>query len=235
MKVKDYRARIEQGEISSAASAKAASEAASADSQVNWQGALQVLLDRNAETKMRREALQVLAAGRFVGIDFAPFKPRFQDALRQIAADSSAGPALRQAALGALVNMKAVTARTLLSQGLRQPTLAAVPPAVALEMLSLDDHASAAGLAREALASSKEAAVRQQAVRILGGDPSAKDQLRGSLNDKDEFREVRRASAVALRSLEPAAFKSAAEAILADPGDFPDIKATVKGALDRSK
>lgn len=234
MKVKDYRSRIEN-ETASPSTAAAATEAANADNSGTWQGALQVLLDGSADKTTRLEALRILAAGMFAGIEFAPYRPRFQDALRTIAADSNADPALRQSALGALINMKDVTARTLLSQGLRQPASAAVPPAVALEMLSLDDHASAAGLAREALASSREAAVRQQAVRILGADPSAKEQLRGILNDKNEFREVRRASAVALRSLEPTAFRNAAEAILADPGDFPDIKATLKGALDRSR
>ena len=233
MKVKDYRSQIEK-ETSDAPRAAEATEAASADSAGTWQGALQMLLDGRAETKTRLEAFRILAAGMFTGLEFTPYRARFQDALRQIAGDSNADPALRQAALGALVNMRDVTARTLLSQGLRQPASAAVPPAVALEMLSLDDHASAAGLAREALASSKEAAVRQQAVRILGADPSAKDELRGILQDKNEFREVRRASAVALRSLEPTAFKNDARTILADPDDFPEIKATLKGALDRS-
>ena len=69
---------------------------------------------------------------------------------------------------------------------------------------------------------------------MRGSDPAASDLLSGIMKDKDESREVRRAGAVALESLNPQLFQDGAAEILRDEGDFADIKSTVGGALERS-
>jgi hypothetical protein len=234
MKVKDYVERL-QSELSNSKAMVDSSTQTVPESSTVWQEMLAVLADSAANANSRQEALNILRAGSFSRKEFAPFAPRFRNALGQIAEDPAAPQALRHGALDALVNMKDQVARTVLIDGLKNPAKAAVAPAAALEMLARDDHASAAGLAREALDSSNEEAVRQQAVRILGADPSAKDRLREILRDKNEFREVRRAGAVALRGLDPGEFESDAAAILDDPEDFPEIKSTLEGALSRSR
>jgi hypothetical protein len=71
-------------------------------------------------------------------------------------------------------------------------------------------------------------------VRVLGSDKGAIQDLADILRNKDEFREVRRASAVALNGLDPGRFQQDAAAILSDGNDFQDIKSTVGGALERA-
>jgi hypothetical protein len=108
-----------------------------------------------------------------------------------------------------------------------------LPAAAALALLARDDHGSASAIARNLLASGDDA-TRAQAVRVLGSDPGASDLLSGIMKDKDESREVRRAGAVALESLNPQLFQDSAAEILHDEDDFAEIKSTVGGALERS-
>ena len=69
---------------------------------------------------------------------------------------------------------------------------------------------------------------------MLGSDPAATELLTEIMKNKSEFREVRRASAVALKGLNPQAFQTGAIDILSDASDFKDIQSTVGGALERA-
>ncbi len=234
MKVKQYLERVRSDMSQSKASATSAQQS-NAENPKMWWAMLKVLSDSAADPNSRLKALTVLRAGAFSLKEFAPLSPHFRQALGEIAEAPDSPKDLRQGVLDTLVNMKDETARSLLVKGLENPSKALVAPEAALELLSRDDHASVGRLARQALEQSNVKAVKQQAVRILGNDPSAKDFLKEILRNKNEFREIRRAGAVALRGLDPQEFESEAEAILADPEEFPEIKSTLEGALNRSR
>ncbi|QND65438.1 hypothetical protein HB777_17035 [Mesorhizobium loti] len=245
MNVKEYRRQVE-AELN----AKAASNARVSDfsakvvvgadtpdiraavSGENWDEAIKQLADPKLDEEARLVALQFLQAGTFLGARFAPYRAKYLAALRT-AATSADDAELRHSALDILANLKDDFARQKLMDGLQGAGTALVSPAVALGLLARDDHGSISTLARDLLKSSTDVHTREQAARVLGSDPSAKNLLSELMTDKTEFSAVRRASAVALRNLDPGEFETNARSILADHGDFGEIKATVKGATDR--
>ena len=153
-------------------------------------------------------------------------------ALRTAATDTD--PDLCRSALDMLVNFNDEFARQKLADGLRGIGEALVPQAAALGMLSRNDHNSATAIARDLLMGGADIATRAQAVRVIGSDPAATELLAEIMKNKSEFQEVRRASAVALKGLNPQAFQAGAIDILRDASDFKDIQSTVGGALERA-
>jgi hypothetical protein len=228
MNVKDYRRKIES-ELAQL-DGKAGLESLAGTEHDGWQQAINQLQNPDLTTDLRIAALQRLQAGTFLGLQFESVRADYVAALRNVVTASD--DKLRLAALDVLVNLKDDFARQKLQDSLRGIGQQLLAPAAALGLLARDDHGSAAHIARDLLFQSKDVPLRAQAARLLGGDPSAKGLLAALMQDKDEFREVRRASAVSLRNLDPSAFAQAAGKILADGSDFKDIKATVRGALN---
>lgn len=232
MNPKDYRRQVEAELQSSDSGAGLQAAAPQQSPEQAWEQALAQLANPSVPADARLAALQQLQAGTFLGDQFAPYMPRYLAALREAAVD--ADDRLRHAALDVLINFKDEFARQRLVEGLRTSERALVPPAAALGLLARDDHASVGELARDMLARSDDAHVRAQAVRVLGADPQSKSLLSDIMKDKGEFREVRRASAAALWRLDPGRFESDATDILQDSSDYPEIKATISGALERA-
>jgi HEAT repeat protein len=233
MNVKDYRAQVEaQINLNSSRTLSAAPVTAAVSSEASWDEALAVLTNLGTSIDARKDALQVLQAGAFLGHKFDPVRARYADALRSAVTDPD--PEIRHSALDVLIDGNDTFARQKLTDGLRGIATALLPPAAALALLARDDHGSASVIARDLLTNSVDQAARAQAVRVLGSDPNATGLLADIMKDKDEFREVRRAGAVALRGLNPQLFQDHAVEILRDGADFDDIKSTVGGALERS-
>lgn len=232
MNPKDYRRQVE-AELRASSNAASNTRAASPGLQSgpDWARDLEELMNGAGDARAREAALWRLQAGTFLAGQFAQHRPRYIQALQRAATDPD--PGLRHAALDVLANFKDDFARQKLTEGLDDPQKALVSPAVALGLLARDDHGAATGFARSFLGSDSDPATRAQAVRVLSADPASTSLLAERMGDKNEFREVRRASAVALRSLDPARFRTLAQNILADDSDFQEIKATVRGALER--
>lgn len=234
MNSKDYRRQVE-AEYAAAAPAfsRAAAAAPSAPLEPDWAQDLVELMDTARDPREREAAIWRLQAGTFLVPDFAPHRPPYIQALQTAATDKDEG--LRHAALDVLANSKDDFARRKLTEGLDDPNKALVSPAVALGLLARDDHGAATGFARAFLSGESDPATRAQAARVLAADPASSGLLAERMGDKDEYRLVRRASAVALHSVDPDSFRSLAEGILADDSDFQEIKATVRGALERDE
>lgn len=234
MNPKDYRRQVEAEYAAAApANARAALAASSPpmDPGPDWAQDLAELMDTKRDPRDREAAIWRLQAGTFLVPDFAQHRPGFIQALQAAATDADEG--LRHAAFDVLANSKDDFARRKLTEGLDDPNKALVSPAVALGLLARDDHGAATGFARAFLAGASDPATRAQAARVLAADPASAALLAERMGDKDEYRLVRRASAVALHSVDPDSFRSLANGILADDSDFPEIKATVSGALER--
>jgi hypothetical protein len=122
-------------------------------------------------------------------------------------------------------------AQALLIKGLEDESAALVPPAVALQFLSYDDHGSYAPTVRKLVERTTDEQVRQEGLRLLATDPKSEKMFQGLLADKGEKSGVRRLSAVALQQMNPAKFEKVARAIVDDDDDFDEIRATSLSAL----
>ena len=232
MNPRDYRRQVEAERRASApAGGPAAVTSPGLRAGPDWARDLDQLMDTARDPRDREAALWRLQAGTFLVGQFAQHRARYVQALQTAATDPD--EALRHAAFDLLANIKDDFARRKLVEGLQDPGKALVSPAVALGLLARDDHGAATDFARSFLSSESDPATRAQAARVLAADPASGALLADRMRDKDEFREVRRASAVALRSLDPDSFRAVAQGILADATDFQEIKATVRGALER--
>jgi HEAT repeat protein len=230
MNVNDYRQQVE-AELSNTTRTASLSDGPDTPA-ATWQHALSKLANPSSSADEKKQAVQALQAGTFLGHEFDAVRPQFVEALRKAVTDPDDG--LRHLALDILVSMKDDFARQRLTESLQGQTTPLIRPAAALALLARDDHNSASTIARDMLARSVDPATRAQAVRVLGSQAGAVQELAEILRNKDEFREVRRASAVALKGLDPGRFQQDAAAILSDGNDFQDIKSTVGGALERA-
>ncbi|MBR0901355.1 HEAT repeat domain-containing protein [Bradyrhizobium liaoningense] len=230
MKAKDYREQV-AAELGPATQTESAAAPAPVEPPVAaWRAALVSLASSSSSADTRKEALQLLQSGSFLEREFEPVRAEYVEALRRSASDPSED--VRRYALGILMGQKDDFARRKLVEGLQGTAAALLPPAAALSLLARDDHASVGAVANQILKSNTDPAVRMQAVRVLARDPSSVQGLEEILHNKDEFREVRRAGAVALKNLAPDRFAKSATTILNDQNEFPDIKSTVGGALE---
>jgi HEAT repeat protein len=193
-------------------------------------GHIGVASDREAPVADRLASLRALAGLEFLGPRFSPFRADYVAALRELATDSRA--TVRRSALESLALRKDPEGRTLLIRGLERPADALVSEAVALQYLGHDDHGDVVPLARKVYRRASGAA-RQEALRILATDPGSATLLKRLMADKEERSSIRRLSASALRDLDPDAFEKTARKIVADDGEFNEIRSTVLTALSQ--
>jgi hypothetical protein len=191
---------------------------------------LETVRNQALPVEARDAALQALGAAAFLGEHFAPYQAEFLETMRHLA-DADTAPAMRERAIAILAGEKDPNVQEMLRRGLRDPQAALVPPAEALQLLSLDDHASIAPLAREVFDNSSDLATKEAALRVLAADPSSQDLLATVLADKTQPRSLRALSATGLHSLNPQRFGRIARDIVTDSSDFEDIRATSLGAL----
>lgn len=231
MNPRDYRRQVEADLQAASAAAPARAAVRSLEQGPNWSRDIEELMDEGRPPGAREEALRRLQVGTFLLGEFSQYRAPYLRALQEAATATDAR--LRHAALDILANLQDDFARRKLTEGLRDPSKALVSPAVALGFLARDDHGAVVDIARDVLNHDNDPATRAQAVRILSADPTSKELIADRMRDKGEFREVRRASAVALHSVDPDAFRTLARDILSDDADYQDIKATLRGALER--
>ena len=189
---------------------------------------LSTLRNRDESLTVRAAALDALAALDFLGPRFAPFRAGYTDALREIATDEK--PELRERALELLAIDKDPYAHDVLVKGLKRPQDALVSEAKAIQLLGYDDHAETVPLVRRVYKRATGPA-REEALRVLATDPKSAPLFARVLKDKSETRGARQLSASGLQSLNPEAFDRAARQIVADEGDYDDIRATAVAAL----
>ena len=188
-----------------------------------------LLRDSAEPAEVRLAALRVLQQSSFRAATFNPKLPEYLDALRTIIDDSDAS--LRQQALEILAQEKDEYAQRRLLEGLKDPSVALVPPGKAVQLLGYDIHAEHYPILRNMVQNPPSPEAKQEAVRLLAADPTSKDLLMERLQDTDEVRDVRIASAAALQSLAPAEFEEQAKQIVLDDDEYDDLRATAINAL----
>jgi hypothetical protein len=188
-------------------------------------------LSRNAAepAALRLVALRILQQADFTSALFRSRRPDYLAALREIAGDEHSE--LREQALEILAIKKDEYAQRILLDGLRTPSAAVVPPEKAVQMLGYDVHAEHYPILREMVQNPPNPAAKEEAVRLLAGDPGSQQLLTQVLTDKSESAEVRKLSAAALRWLAPDAFAEQAKRIVVDEDESDDVRAACLTAL----
>ena len=193
-------------------------------------GRLIKVLEDTAEPKeLRLAAFRALKTASFLGPAFAPYRADYLKALRAAATDHE--PEIREEALETLVMEKVDFARRLLSEGLKDPRKALVPPAKAIQLLSYDGHAEVAPLVRQVFARTADLAAKEAALRFLSSDPASATLLSRVLKDRSQPARLRSLSATALRVANSKTFERTARTIVEDRKENDDVKATCLGAL----
>jgi hypothetical protein len=98
-------------------------------------------------------------------------------------------------------------------------------------LLGYDIHAEHYPILREMVQNPPSPEAKEEAVRLLAGDPASKGLLEDLLSNRDETREVRNASAAALQSMDPEEFERQAREITLAEDEYDDIRATAINAL----
>jgi hypothetical protein len=192
--------------------------------------AIKVLRDSSDTLQRRTQALDILQSATFGDEEFDAVRGEYVAALRELTGDKEI--TLRQRALGLLARSNDAYAEKVLMAGLQDPNKAVVPASDALHYLSYNMHSGVQSLARSIFDTSKDQAVRQQALRLMANDPQALKTIQKTLADKKEFKEVRQTSAEALHALDPKAFQNWASKAVLDKSEYEDIVATSLTALN---
>jgi hypothetical protein len=133
--------------------------------------------------------------------------------------------------LGILAREKDGYAQQKLLEGLQDPSKALLPPEKALQLLSYDVHAEAYPVAREIVNDPPNPEAKREALRLLSADANSAPVFEKLLRDKDEDRDVRQISAVALQAVKPKRFQEQARELVLDEKEHDDIQATALTAL----
>jgi HEAT repeat protein len=160
----------------------------------------------------------------FTSTLFMSKRPDFLAALRSIVEDPDV--AVRQAAIEVLAMEKDEYVQRRLNEGLDDPSRALVSPEKAIQLLGQDVHAELYPRLREVVQNPPSPAAREEAVRLLAGDPESRELLVNLVRDKGEDLKVRTLSAAALQSVDPVEFTEQARQIVLDDAEDEDLRLT---------
>ena len=191
---------------------------------------LATLRDPAQPVAARIAALKAISAARFLGGPFAPYRVDFLNTLRQIA-QPGIDRELCESALAILAVEKDPDTQQRLRSGLQAPHDALVSAATALQLLSYDDHAGLADLARDVFHKAVDLGTKEAALRVLATDAKSQDLFATLLQDKSQPRSLRALSLTGLNYLNPQKFAEFAQNIVKDHSDYEDIRASALGAL----
>lgn len=190
---------------------------------------IHLVRDASEPAELRKAALKILQEFRFSSKVLRTKRPEYLEALRWIVDDPDA--ALREAGLGMLAKEKDHYAQERLIEGLEHPDRALIPEAKALQLLGYDIHVRLFPLMQRIATTTQNALAKVEAVRLLASDPGSSNVLTRIFRNKGEAEPVRRASAVALQSIAPAAFEQQAREVALDDDENDEIRATCVTAL----
>ncbi len=193
---------------------------------------LDILRDESEPHELRMAAFSVLDQLSFSSPTlFIAKRPDYLETLRGLVEDKDTEVRHRAIEILSLEKDEYVQ-RRLLDQ-LEGKATRVVGTAKAIQLLGNDIHAEHYPLLREIVQNPPSRAAKKEAVRLLSSDPSSQELLVDILRDKDEHREVRKLSAVALQTLAPEAFAQHAREIVLDDDEYDEIRTTSINALSQ--
>jgi hypothetical protein len=231
MDVKEYR-RAYEAELAAGAKRTGAESLTAAGPNLadNIPKLLADLANATANLVVRLAALRALQAAFFLGDRFAPYRAQLLDICRQLARPE-VDEQLREGATEILASEKDPDIQQQLKKEVADQKTVLVGPVRALQLLSLDDHANIADLARDAFQKTADLGLKEAALRVLAVDPKSQGLFAQLLQDKSQPSSIRALSAIGLNILDPQKFADIAQNIVKDHSDFEDIRASALGAL----
>lgn len=176
---------------------------------------LDLLGNGTAPPEARMAVLTLMQQISFGAASFRAIRPDYLATLRSIIADSDAQ--LREQAISILAQHKDEYVQRRLIEGLQGHSAPLVPVAKALQCLGYDLHAEYFPLLRRTIQDPPSRAAKAEAIRLLAADPDAADLLISILQDRSESPDVRKLSAIALRTAAPDQFaQQVRQIVLAD-------------------
>ena len=185
--------------------------------------------DSKQSVEMRCQAMQAVQAASFSLPEFESMRSDYVAVLRIAAKDPD--HELRQRSLGILARENDSFAQRVLLEGLQDEKKALLPPEKALQLLSYNAHSGASSIARKLFGSSTNDSVKQEALRLMSGDPDSAKVIAQTLADKSESPDIRRLSAAALHVLNPQSLQNWANKAVLDKSENHDIVATCLTAM----
>lgn len=190
---------------------------------------LAILKDPTEPVELRRETLSVLQQLKFQSLLFNANRSGYLDTLRSLVDDPD--ETLRAQVLEILSLEKDEYAQRRLLESLSSPDKALLPEVKTLQLLGNDIHSDYFPICRQIAQTSTNVQARKQAVKLLGSDPESSELLTAILRNKSEDEDVRKASAVALHSLNPADFHLQARQVIMDDTENDGLRAVSITAL----
>lgn len=175
------------------------------------------------------EAIRIAALDAFLRATFslrqmADWRPLYIETFRRIAETETNEVASR--ALRVLAQENDDWALAKIQEGLRKPSEAVVAPLQAVQQLAKDDHGDHFDLLRDLAQKNRSRKVREEAIRGLSADPSSTQLLSGLAENGAEPTSVRQAALVSLRHLNPEEHFRVAAAIVENPKEDDELRAT---------
>jgi hypothetical protein len=192
--------------------------------------ALALLQDNSEAAEVRKAAFKVLQQSSFSSAVFRTKRAEYLAVLRSLVDDQD--EQIRKLAIETLAKEKDEYVQRRLIEGLKEASKALIPVERAVQLLGYDIHSEHYPILKEIVQNPPSTTAKREAVRLLAADPSSKEMLTEILRDKDEYREVRNASAAALQSMAPAEFEDQAKQIVLDDDEYDDIRVACANALD---
>ncbi len=193
------------------------------------QSYLNTIADGSEAVVVRLSAIDKMEELAFLGPQFAPHRAEYLDVLSDLIDDPSS--TLRQRAIETLAMENDAEIHASLLEGLKHESKAQVPAAVALQLLTYNDHSEAAPTVRKIFKSLDDRA-KEEAIGLLSGDPASSDFIGKLLRDTSQSESLRQIAANALQSLDPEKFEKIARKIVANEDDDDNIRATCLSAID---
>lgn len=184
---------------------------------------IEVLLDDGLPVAAREAVLRTLQDQAFRLTQMPNKRPGYLNALRSMIEVPDMG--LRRKVVGILAREKDEFTQRRLIDGLEGSKPPLVPPSKAIQFLAYDVHPEHIPLLRQLVERPPSRAAKREALRALAADPSSADLLATTLADRSEAADVRRISALGLRSLAPERFEAAALVIAADATEDEQLRA----------
>jgi hypothetical protein len=208
------------------ASLRAVPAASPSESAREW---LRTLGDQAQPAASRRAALEALQQLSFKANAFAAIRAEYIDALRSVIDDPDRQ--LREIALETLAQEKDEYAQRRLLAGLNREEAPLVEDSKAIQFLGYDIHADHFPTMRRLAENAPDVDTRREAVKVLAADTDSANLLYGIFDNRSEDDSVRRASASALLSVDPARFEERAKQVVLDASDAESVRAAALTAL----
>jgi hypothetical protein len=191
---------------------------------------LDILADKDEPAALRKAVLTALKALSFSSRTFVSLRSQYMATLRSLLDETDTS--LREMVAEELAQHKDAFVQQRLLDGLtnREPPI--VSQAKAIQLLSYDIHAGHYPIVRQILRNpASDEVTKVEAIHSLANDLESKELLIDLMLDKDQVKEIRMTSAVALQTIHPSDFIQLAKPLVLDETEYNDIRLVALNSL----